>query len=253
MAPIELKKLKEQLHDLLDKSFTRPSVSPWGAPVLFFKKKNGSLRLCIDYRELNKLRIKEVDIPKTAFKSCYGQYEFLILSFGVTNAPSVFMELMNRVFKEFLDTFVIMFINDILDFSKISSALTQLTKKSKPFAWTSACGQSFQEVKKRLMIAPVLTVPDGSGKTNVVADALSRKAVFTSAMITKKEKLQDKIKRAGIDVVVKGGIVQMAQLTIQPTLRKHIIDAQRSDEHLSKVWSQIETERPAGYFIFLEV
>ena len=87
------------------------------------------------------------------------------------------------------------------------------------------------------------------GKANVVADALSRKAVHTSVMITTQEKLQDEMKRAGIDVVIKGGNVQIAQLTIQPTLRKKVIDAQRSDEHLSKVWSQIETERPVGYSI----
>ena len=87
------------------------------------------------------------------------------------------------------------------------------------------------------------------GKANVVADALSRKAVHTSVMISTQEILQDEMKRAGIDVVVKGGNVQMAQLTIQPTLQKKIIDAQRSDEHLSKVWSQTETERPIGYSI----
>ena len=87
------------------------------------------------------------------------------------------------------------------------------------------------------------------GKANMVADALSRKAVHTSAMITIQERLQDEMKRAGIDVVVKSCSVQMAQLTIQPTLRKKIIDAQRSDEHLSKLWSQTEIERPAGYSI----
>ena len=87
------------------------------------------------------------------------------------------------------------------------------------------------------------------GKANVVADALSRKAVQTSAMITTQERLQDEMKRKGIDVVVKGSSVQMTQLTIQPTLRKKIIDAQRSDEHLSKVWSHTETKRPAGYSI----
>ena len=83
----------------------------------------------------------------------------------------------------------------------------------------------------------------------MVADALSRKVVHTSAMITTEERLQDEMKRAGIDVVVKGGNVQMTQLTIQPTLRKKIIDAQSSDEHLNKVWSQTETERPAWYSI----
>ncbi|GJX73382.1 putative reverse transcriptase domain-containing protein [Tanacetum coccineum] len=132
LAPSEMKELSEQLKELSDKGFIRPSSSPWGAPVLFVKKKDGSFRMCIDYRELNKLtvknryplpriddlfdqlqgssvyskidlrsgyhqlRVREEDIPKTAFRTRYGHYEFQVMPFGLTNAPAVFMDLMNR-------------------------------------------------------------------------------------------------------------------------------------------------------------
>nr|GFD18781.1 reverse transcriptase [Tanacetum cinerariifolium] len=98
MALIELKELKDQLQELLERGFIRPSVSPWGAPVLFLKKKDGSMRLCIDYRELNKITIRNrYPLPRIddLFDQLQGHYEFLVMPFGLTNAPAVFMDLMN--------------------------------------------------------------------------------------------------------------------------------------------------------------
>ena len=155
MAPAELRELKAQLEELLSKGFIRPSISPWGALVLFVKNKDGSLRLCIDYSHLNRvsirnqyplpridelfdqlqgsqvyskidlrsgyhqLRVQESDVPKTAFRTCFGHYEFLVIPFGLNNAPTAFMDLMNQVFQPYLDKFVIVFIDDILVYSGI--------------------------------------------------------------------------------------------------------------------------------------
>ncbi|KAL5563785.1 hypothetical protein UlMin_033532 [Ulmus minor] len=233
MAPAELKELQAQLQDLLDKRFIRPSHSPWGAP--------------------------EEDIPKSAFRTRYGHYEFLVMPFGLTNAPAAFMDLMNRVFKEFLDKFVIVFIDDILIYSKtkeehdehlritlrtleehklyakfskcefwldkvhflghvvskdgvsvdpakieavskwpaptnvteirsflglagyyrrfvegfssLAAPLTALTKKGKKYEWTGKCEESFQELKRRLTSAPILTIPNGEEGFVIYSDA----------------------------------------------------------------------------------
>ncbi|XP_057251716.1 uncharacterized protein LOC130591806 [Beta vulgaris subsp. vulgaris] len=148
MAPSELQELKTQLQELIDKGFIRPSVSPWGAPVLFVKKKDGSMRLCIDYRELNK-----EDIPKTAFRTRYGHYEFEVMPFGLTNAPAIFMDQMNRSFHEYLDTCVVVFIDDILVYSKDEKEhekhlrlVLDVLHKQKWFAKLSKCVFWLKEV-----------------------------------------------------------------------------------------------------------
>ncbi|GJV43402.1 putative reverse transcriptase domain-containing protein [Tanacetum coccineum] len=245
LAPSELEEFSGQLKELQDKGFIQPSSSPWGELVLFVKKKDGSFRMCIDYRELNKLtvknryplpriydlfdqlqglqffskidlrsgyhqlRVRKDDIPNTAFRTCYGHFEFTVIPFGLTNAPAVFMDLMNRVCRPYLDKFMIVFIDDILIYSKTQEEhvehlrlVLELLKKEKLFAnksfeWGEKQELAFQTLKDKLCNAPVLALPDGPkdfmcrwielfsdydyeiryhpGKANVVANALSWK------------------------------------------------------------------------------
>ncbi|GKB93609.1 putative nucleotidyltransferase, ribonuclease H [Tanacetum coccineum] len=137
LALSEMQELMKQLQELLNKGFIRLSISPWGALVLFVKKKDGSMQMCIDYQELNKvgrvfllknrskIRIPpfkdwEEDISKITFRTKYGHYEIIVMSFGLTNAPTAFMDLMNQVCRPMLDKLVIVFIDDIMIYSKSS-------------------------------------------------------------------------------------------------------------------------------------
>ncbi|KAA0045470.1 ty3-gypsy retrotransposon protein [Cucumis melo var. makuwa] len=323
MAPAELKELKVQLQELLDKGIIRPRAT-------VFSK--------IDLRSgYHQLRIRDSDIPKTAFRFRYGHYEFIMMSFCLTNAHAVFMDLMNRVFKDFLDTFVIVFIDDILiyskteaehkehlhqvtflghvvfseevyvrnflglagyyrrfveDFSCIASPLTQLTRKGTPFVWSPACESSFQELKQKFVSAPVLTVPDGSGSFVIYSDA-SKKGLgyvlmqqgkvvayasrqfksheqnypthdlelatvvfalkiwrhYLYALITKQAPLLRDFERAEIAVSVGEVTSQLAQLSVQPTLRERIIVAQLNDPYLVEKRCLVKAGQGEDFFI----
>ncbi|GJS20006.1 putative reverse transcriptase domain-containing protein [Tanacetum coccineum] len=242
LAPSKMKELSVQLQELLEKGFIRPSSSPWGAPVLFVKKKDESFRMCIDYHELNKLtvknrypllriddlfdqlqgssmyfkidlrsgyhqlRIKAEDILITAFRTRYGHFEFHVMPFGLTNASAVFMDLMNRVCKPYLDKFVIVFIDDILIYSKNDEkhlkTILELLKKErfgvyvdpakieaiKSWAeptmptdvrqllglagyYRSEEEEAFQTLKQKLCSAPILALLEGTEDFVVYCDA----------------------------------------------------------------------------------
>ncbi|GKB64589.1 putative reverse transcriptase domain-containing protein [Tanacetum coccineum] len=143
LAPSEMRELSVQLQELLEKGFIRPSSSPWGAPVLFVKKKDGSFRMCIDYRELNKLTVNNRN-PLSRIDDLFDQLQ--VMTFGLTNAPAVFMDLMNRVCKPYLDKFFIVFNDDILVYSqdeeehrKHLKIVLELLKKEGFYAKFSKC------------------------------------------------------------------------------------------------------------------
>ncbi|GKC08149.1 putative reverse transcriptase domain-containing protein, partial [Tanacetum coccineum] len=245
LASSKLQELSTQMQELFDKGFIRPSSSPWGAPVLFVKNKDGSFQMCIDYHELNKLtvknryplpriddlfdqlqgsrvyskidlrsgyhqlRVREEDIPKTAFRTRYGHYEFQVIPFGLTNALAVFMDLMNQVCKPYLDKFVIVFIDDILIYSKNKKEheehlrlILRLLKKEELYAKFSKCefwlsksvkfdwgekeDAASQLLKQKLCSAPILALLEGSENFVVYCDA-SHKGL--GAVLMQREKV----------------------------------------------------------------
>ncbi|XP_031745635.1 uncharacterized protein LOC116406054 [Cucumis sativus] len=334
-----------QLQELLDKGFIRPSVSPWGAPVLFVKKKDGSMRLCIDYRELNKVTVKN-RYPLPRIDDLFDQLQGATV-FSKIDLRSGYHQLRIRDRDIPKTAFVRGYYRRFVeDFSRLATPLTQLTRKGTPFVWSPACEDSFQNLKQRLVTAPVLTVPDGSGsfviysdaskkglgcvlmqkgkvvayasrqlksheqnypthdlelaavvfalkiwrhylygekiqiftdhkslkyfftqkelnmrqrrwlelvkdydceilyhpgKANVVADALSRKVSHSAALITRQVPLHRDLERAEIAVSVGRVTSQLAQLTVQPTLRHKIVDAQSNDPYLMERRRLVET------------
>jgi hypothetical protein len=181
--------LKKQIKELLEKGFIRPSSSPWGAPVIFVEKKDGTQRMCVDYRLVNEVTIKNKyplpriedlfdqmrgakvfskidlhsgyhqmkirwsDIPKIAFTTRYGLYEYTVMSFGLSNAPAYFMYLMNKVFMEYLDNFIVVFIDDILIYYKTEGEheehlrlVLQKLREHQLYAKSSKCDFWLKEV-----------------------------------------------------------------------------------------------------------
>ncbi|KAF5471929.1 hypothetical protein F2P56_008688 [Juglans regia] len=190
MTPIELKELKVQIEKLLEKKFINPSSSPWGAPVLFVKKKDGTMRMCNNYRDLNKvtiknkyplpqiddlldklqgasvfskielqsryhqLKIKDQDVPKTAFWTHYRHFEFLVIPFRLTNATTEFVDLMNQIFRQYLDNFVVVIIDDILIYSQSDEEqkehlriVLKILQEHQLYAKLSKCEFWLREVK----------------------------------------------------------------------------------------------------------
>ncbi|GJW49681.1 putative reverse transcriptase domain-containing protein [Tanacetum coccineum] len=285
LAPSEMKELSEQLKELSDKGFIRPSSSPWGAPVLFVKKKDGSFRMCIDYRELNKLtvknryplpriddlfdqlqgssvyskidlrsgyhqlRVREEDIPKTAFRTRYGHYEFQVMPFGLTNAPAVFMDLMNRVCKPYLDKFVIVFIDDILIYSKSKQEhekhlkiILELLKKEELYAKFSKC--EFW-IPKLCGTNPV-HYPDGSEDISSLTATASKK---------KKRKGLGAVlmqKKNGVSLS-RSGDIHFMELSVREKANVVDVALSRKDEipplSSSSIWSRPTSNGQSGLLV----
>ncbi|GKE57200.1 putative reverse transcriptase domain-containing protein [Tanacetum coccineum] len=160
LAPSEIQELSDQLPELADRGFIRLSTAPWGVHVLFVKRKTDLSECSSTYSKIDlrsgyhQLRVRDEDIPKTAFKTRYGRYKFQVMPFGLTNVPVVFMDFMNRVCKPYLDKFVIVFIDDILIYSRNKEEhadhlriILELLKKKKLYAKLSKCDFSISIVQ----------------------------------------------------------------------------------------------------------
>ncbi|GJZ91675.1 putative reverse transcriptase domain-containing protein [Tanacetum coccineum] len=213
LAPSKMEELSAQLQELSDKGFIRPSSSPWGAlnryPLpridnLFDQLQGSSVYSKIDLRSgYHQLRVRDEDIPKTTFRACYGHYEFQVMPFGLSNAPAVFMDLMNRanfgfaqegrIVRRVLEVRLLAikgltgyYRRFIEGFSKIAKPMTKLTRKSVKFNWGEKEETAFQTLKQKLCSAPILALPEGSENFVVYCDA-SHKGL--GAVLMQKEKV----------------------------------------------------------------
>ncbi|XP_026384065.1 uncharacterized protein LOC113279599 [Papaver somniferum] len=279
MAPKEMQELKSQIDQLLSQGFIRRSSSPWGAPVLFVKKKDGSLRLCVDHRELNKvtirnkyplcrindlfdqlkgaiwfskidlkssyhqLLVREQDISKTAFLTRYGSYEFLVMPFGLMNAPAVFMELMNRELKTKLTSAPVLTLpvegKELVEGKVISYASRQLRvhEKNYPTHDLAADLNMRQRRWMELIKDYIFDLQYHPGKANVVVDALSRIPMgLLASMMVEEWKMLETVAEFDLDITNSSNSQAfLGNLVVQPALISRIIQAQSKDDWCAKL------------------
>nr|GEX61773.1 putative reverse transcriptase domain-containing protein [Tanacetum cinerariifolium] len=298
LAPSEMKELSKQLQELSDKGFIRPSSSPWEAPVLFVKKKDGSFRMCIDYMELNKLtvknrcpllriddlfdqlqrssvyskidlrsgyhqlRVRDQDVPKTAFKIRYGYYEFQVMPFGLTNAPAnekeheehlkAILELLKKekLYAKFskyefwipkaspkTPTKIRQFLGlagyyrrFIEGFLKIFKSITKLTQKGIKFDWGEKGENDFRLIKRKLCSTPILALPEGSGDFMVYCDA-SHKGL--GAVLMQREKV---IAYASRQLKIHKKNYITYDLELRSVVANVVVDALSRKERVKPLW-----------------
>ncbi|XP_070682467.1 uncharacterized protein [Malus domestica] len=219
-APTELRELKIQLQELVDKGFIQPSTSLWGSPVLFVRKKDGTLRLCIDHRQLN--RIKSEDVPKTTFRTRYGHYEFRVMPFGLTNVPAAFMGLMNRVvfrqiWRHYLYEEKCMI---FMDHKSLQYLFTQRDLNLRQRRWIE------------LLSDYDCTIESHPGHANVVADAFSRKSQGRiNALYACRIPLLAYLRSTGVKLGVEDWKEALiASFQVRPILIDRVLEAQMNEE-----------------------